>query len=384
MPKFYESVRKEVQTIDDEVSTIAQDINSLSSAVNTVDNQLSTIDQNQGVLSSAIAAVDNEVSTLDDQISTVLQRQNTLSTAIDAVSTPITDITKGCSLALATAALSATVPLTTITKGCSLAIATAGLASAAAVQTIDNEISTIDDQLSTVLQRQNVLSSAIDAVSTPITDITKGCSLAIATAAITATTPASTITKGCSLAIATAGVIQTIDDEVSTIKDAVDGLSTAIQRKPVSKDWWSAIVAVVTITGTTTAKALPEVTIPGSGGNRLPAGVTIQGAIPMVKFRKLQNTNATNANALSGIQHLQVRDDGGGNWHNFLTLPDGLLDIATATVEGGDLWIANIDLSSTGFVDGADTYEFQISHAHAEQDNLELRGIQSGIRVYYY
>lgn len=254
----------------------------------------------------------------------------------------------------------------------------------AAIVTIDNEVSTIDNQLSTVLQRQNVLSSAIDAVSTPITDITKGCSNAIASVVITASVLISNVTKGCSLAIATAGIIQTIDNEISTIDAKVDGLSTAIQRKAAVKDWWSALAAVVTITGTTTAKTLPEVTIPGSGGNRLPAGATIQGAIPMVKFRKLKNTNATNANALSQAQHLQVRDDGGGSWHNFLTLPDGLLDIATATIEGGDLWIGNIDLSSTGYVDGADTYEFQIDEAHAQQDNLELRGIQTGIRVYYY
>ena len=178
--------------------------------------------------------------------------------------------------------------------------------------------------------------------------------------------------------------IATIDNEVSTVQDTVNGLSTAIQRKPVGRDWWSAITPVVTITGTSTAKALPEVTIPSSGGNRLPAGATIQGAIAMVKFRKLENTNATNVNALSHVQHLQVRDDGGGSWHNALTLPSGLLEIATATIEGGDLWIGNIDLSSTGYVDGADTYEFQIDEAHAEQTDLELRGLQSGIRVYYY
>ncbi|KKN59085.1 hypothetical protein LCGC14_0545650 [marine sediment metagenome] len=178
--------------------------------------------------------------------------------------------------------------------------------------------------------------------------------------------------------------IVTIDNEVSALDDKVEGLSTAIQRKPVAKDWWSAITPVLTITGTSTAKAFPEVTIPSSGGNRLPAGVVIQGAIAMVKFRKIKNTHATKDNALSHVQHLQVRDDGGGSWHNALTLPDGLLDIATATVEGGDLWIGNIDLSSSGYVDGADTYEFQIDEAHAEQTNLELRGIQSGIRVYYY
>lgn len=178
--------------------------------------------------------------------------------------------------------------------------------------------------------------------------------------------------------------VQVIDNEVSTLNDKVDTLSTAIQRKPVSRDWWSVITPVATITGTSTAKALPEVTIPGSGGNRLPAGATIQGAIAMVKFRKIKNTHATKTNALSHVQHLQVRDDGGGGWHNALTLPAGLLDIATATIEGGDLWIGSIDLSSTGYVDAADTYEFRIDEAHAEQTNLELRGIQSGIRVYYY
>ncbi len=251
MPKFYESTRKEIQVIDDEVSTIAQDINSLSSAV---------------------ATVDNEVSTLTDNL-----------------------------------------------------------------QIVDNEISTIDNQLSTVLQDIDSLSSAI----------------------------------------------QTIDNEVSVLDNKVEGLSTAIQRKPASKDWWSIVQAVMTITGTSTAKTLPDVTIPGSGGNRLPAGVTIQGAIAMVKFRKIENTNATNTNALSHAQHIQVRDDTPGSWHNALTLPDGILAIATAAVEGGDLWIGNIDLSSTGYIDAADTYEFQIDEARAEQANLKLWDIQTGIRVHF-
>lgn len=178
--------------------------------------------------------------------------------------------------------------------------------------------------------------------------------------------------------------VQVIDNEVSALDNKVEGLSTAIQRKPVSREWWSALTVAVTITGTSTAKALPEVTIPSSGGNRLPAGATIQGAIAMVKFRKLENTNANNANELSHVQHLQVRDDSPGSWHNALTLPDGLLPIATATAEGGDLWIGNIDLSSLGYVDGADTYQFQIDEAHSQQADLQLKGLQTGIRVYYY
>ena len=627
MPKFFESIRTEVQTIDNEVSTIAQDINSLSSA-------------------------------------------------IAAVSTPISDITKGASLALATAAISASVPLTTITRGASLAIATAGLASAAAVQTIDDEISslsddmntlssaiaTVDNEISTITEvirkgtgteiasnkslvdamgmngtstlnddygkgsliqfmhgmyneavilfvipeavgSINAHNSAIltelekvgevltitqaDALTYPDFESISMCVLgtdngtpwtlsnladikivpnlpllscdastadyfeigtdggdAAAKTAITGianiggtilgigfhsaaglavganTVSSSTIyntldmsnanitetwyayesvnantdvilgevrriqpdgslgidetgtevpatmafygcgysfndlntlgkavfrllceklifgvTIGSSLTLAgdiggletktfgnmsnrhsnavplaafisgnsggtgtelpnskslfdvlnvLTAAVQTVDNEVSTLNGKADTLSTAIQRKPVAKDWWSAITPVLTITGTSTAKAFPEVTIPSSGGNRLPAGVVIQGAIAMVKFRKIKNTHATKDNALSHVQHLQVRDDGGGSWHNALTLPDGLLDIATATVEGGDLWIGNIDLSSSGYVDGADTYEFQIDEAHAEQTNLELRGIQSGIRVYYY
>lgn len=149
-----------------------------------------------------------------------------------------------------------------------------------------------------------------------------------------------------------------------------------VPRKTASMVFWSIVDDIFTITSTAANQNLPSVTVAD-----LPAGVTITRVIAMLKYRAAENSNAADNNlVLAGTEHIQV-DKSGGTFVDAIQLIASAIQVAASTRDGGDVWIGSIDISSE--VDGEDTYEFRWEGADAAQNNLILRDLQVGLKVYF-
>lgn len=143
-----------------------------------------------------------------------------------------------------------------------------------------------------------------------------------------------------------------------------------------SMDFWSAIDDLVTITTTAADQALPSVTVAN-----LPSGATITRVIAMFKYRAAEDTSASANNlVLAGTEHIQV-DKSGGTYIDAIQLIASSIQVASSARDGGDVWVGDIDIKSE--VDGNDTYEFRFENADALGNNLLLRDVQTGLRVYF-
>lgn len=229
-----------LDTIDNQISTLLADNNSLSSAIATVDNQLSTVLQDIDTLSSAIQTVDNEISTIDNQVSTLLQGNNALSSAMVTIDNQISTILQD---------------IDTLSS---------------AIQIVDNEVSTandkldvVDNQISTLLQDNNSLSSAIAAVDNQVSTILQDIdtlSSAIQTVdneVSTANDKLDVIDNQISTVLqdnnSLSSAIATVDNQVSTVLQDLDSLSSAIQtvdnEVSTANDGINALSNVVNNTG---------------------------------------------------------------------------------------------------------------------------------------
>lgn len=145
-------------------------------------------------------------------------------------------------------------------------------------------------------------------------------------------------------------------------------------------DFWSSVQAVVTVTAAAQDLSLPSVTVAG-----IPAGATLLRAVGMVKFRAVEDTS-TSANKIDdngggNTPAIQVKDDGGCDWTDVITVVDSTVAVAASGKEGGDIWLGAIDVKAE--VSGNDTYDFQWDDAEADGGNLVFRDVQTGLRIYW-
>ncbi len=156
------------------------------------------------------------------------------------------------------------------------------------------------------------------------------------------------------------------------------GVQAAIDRLTSTMDFWSIHDACVTITDTESTIALPAVTVAD-----LPCCIVVTRANIMIKWRLTVNTNACNANNLIGdcTPALQVKCDGGCAWVDGHLIVACMLETASCSRESGDVWIGSICVQPT--ICGNDIYCFRFCQAEAAFNNLELKDMQTGIRVFY-
>lgn len=141
-------------------------------------------------------------------------------------------------------------------------------------------------------------------------------------------------------------------------------------------DFWSEIDDLVTVTSTAANQALPSIVVAD-----IPTNATVKRVVMMLKYRAIENTDASsNSLVLAGTEHIQI-DKTGGTYIDAIKLIAGMAEVAGSSRDGGDVWIGDIDISSE--VDGNDTYEIRWEGADCTANNLLLKDLQVGVRVYF-
>ncbi len=147
-------------------------------------------------------------------------------------------------------------------------------------------------------------------------------------------------------------------------------------------DFWSVFYkdacceSVFTITSTAADQSLPSVTV-----SEIPVGATVSLVKAMLKYRVAKDTSATkNSLVINGTEHIQV-DKTGCTYIDAIELVKGMIEVEASSESGGDLWVGSINISSE--VTGDDTYEFQWEGSDAIGNNLLIRDLQTGLRVYF-
>ena len=147
-------------------------------------------------------------------------------------------------------------------------------------------------------------------------------------------------------------------------------------------DFWSLFYknacceSVFAITTTAADQSLPSVTVVD-----VPVGATVNHVKAMLKYRVVKDTSgALNSLVLNGTEHIQV-DQSGCTFIDAIELVKGMAEVEACAESGGDVWVGSINISSE--VTGNDTYEFRWEGSDAIGSNLEVRDLQTGLRVYF-
>ena len=145
-------------------------------------------------------------------------------------------------------------------------------------------------------------------------------------------------------------------------------------------DFWSDVEDLLTITNAAQDLALPDIVVAD-----LPAGATVVRAVLMLKYRTVEDTSAginkLDDNAGGNTPAIQVRDDTPGSWTDGINMLNDSIQVPASTREGGDILIGDNDVAAE--VDGNDTYNVQFDDAEADGNNLLLRDVQVGLRLWY-
>lgn len=164
---------------------------------------------------------------------------------------------------------------------------------------------------------------------------------------------------------------------VDFIPNIGDGGSVSSSNNSMSHmDYWSEVEELLTITNTAADATLPAVTVAG-----LPSSATVRRVTAMLKYRAVEDTSAAaNSLVLAGTEHIQV-DKTGSTFIDAIKLVAGMVQVAASTRDGGDVWVGDIDIAAE--VNSNDTYEFRWEGADVTGNNLLLRDLQTGLRVYF-
>lgn len=152
-------------------------------------------------------------------------------------------------------------------------------------------------------------------------------------------------------------------------------VETKLNTKVSPMDFWSDLDDVIDLPVGPTDTALPSVVVSG-----LPAGVTLDRVVAILKVRAIENTNAGGPNAIDGAQVIQVQK-GAGAWATAINLADNQWTVAASTREAGDVLIGDNDIKAT--VDGDATYNFQFDAAAVDLASLRLNDVIVGLRFYF-
>lgn len=159
-----------------------------------------------------------------------------------------------------------------------------------------------------------------------------------------------------------------------------------LARVRLPDDYWSLGQVQVQVAAVAGTLALPDVRV-----TRLPAGMVVTRAVPMFKFRMIENTDAA-GNALDGAtvaatsQVIQVRCAAPLTAYiDGIAFPDNYHTLDGSAREGGDVTVATevagIDVSS--IVNRNGTYNFRWLLAKVDSDFINFDDVQVGLRIWY-
>lgn len=144
-------------------------------------------------------------------------------------------------------------------------------------------------------------------------------------------------------------------------------------------DFWSDNddeIAITTVAGNLN---LPNVVVAD-----LPSGITIIRVVAMLKIALIKDTSGAD-NAVVGVtMALKVDADSlYGSTVAAIDIPDNswAVDVSEATERGGDVMIGDNDIASE--VTGNATYYGRFENADCDGNNLKLKDVAWGVRVYF-
>ena len=144
-------------------------------------------------------------------------------------------------------------------------------------------------------------------------------------------------------------------------------------------DFWSDIDDLITLTTATSNVVLPDVIVAD-----ILAADNIVRVIGMLKYRELEDSSTTE-NGVNGAATINVKKSTGA-WGAddvmLIDVPDNTMLTPASKFSSGDLFIGDNDAASE--VDGNATYNLRFDgNIFVDGDNLLLRDVQVGLRVYF-
>jgi hypothetical protein len=143
-------------------------------------------------------------------------------------------------------------------------------------------------------------------------------------------------------------------------------------------DFWSENTPEIALTTTKASYNLPNCVVAG-----LPSGITIIRVVAFLKIALIKDTSGSN-NAVNGVASLKV--DSSPSYDSLVTaidIPDNswAVDVSAGTERGGDVMVGDNDIKSE--VTGNGTYYGQLADIACDGNNLKLKDIAWGLRVFF-
>ena len=174
------------------------------------------------------------------------------------------------------------------------------------------------------------------------------------------------------------GFVKDTQSLVNIKTDTAD-IQSRVPRVTCHMDFWSDNVNEIVLTTTVGADHnLPNCVVAG-----LPTGITIIRVVALLKIALIKDTSAAD-NAINGATSLKV--DSSSLYDSLVTaidIPDNswAVDVSEATERGGDVMIGDNDVKAE--VTGNATYYGQLTDIVCDGNNLKLKDIAWGLRIYF-
>jgi len=226
-------------------------------------------------------------------------------------------------------------------------------------------IDAVEGKLDNATYGLNALKTLIDAVEAKLDNATYG--LAALNADLDAVKAKTDLIP--------ADISTQLDTNIPAIKTQTD----KIPRILCHMDFWSDNVDEIVLTTTAGADHnLPNCVVAG-----LPAGITIIRVVALLKIALIKDTSGAD-NAINGATSLKV--DASSLYDSLVTaidIPDNswAVDVSEATERGGDVMIGDNDIKTE--VTGNATYYGQLTDIVCDGNNLKLKDLAWGLRVYF-
>jgi len=178
--------------------------------------------------------------------------------------------------------------------------------------------------------------------------------------------------------------VDTVDTVVDAVKAKTDNLPTdpASQAKIVSHmDFWSENDDDITITNAHTNINLPNIVVAG-----LPTGVTLIRAIVMLKIALIRDSSGSDNAIDETAMVVQIdADNGFANPITAIDIKDNSwsVDVSTSPDRGGDVEIGDNDVKAELNANPNATYYLRLYNAEADGNNLLLKDVKVGLRIYF-
>jgi len=163
------------------------------------------------------------------------------------------------------------------------------------------------------------------------------------------------------------------------ISSAHSTTNAKIDRKITYMDFWSEADDEIVLTITTDNHALPPLAVVG-----IPDGATLVRVVVILKIALIRDTSGSN-NAINGIASLGVDSDYAfGSVATAIIIPDNGWEVIVANSKdrAGDVMIGTYDVKSE--ITGNGTFYAQLRNIACDGNNLKLKDVCWGVRIYFY